>query len=75
MTDKTKMNKIQKEFVDFAEKYNNKEYNHIYWFFWEEEGDEYFDEIFEEMIEEFCKEYNYDSKEFENGIYENFITK
>lgn len=75
MTDKTEMNKVQKEFVEFVEKYTNKEYKHVYWFFWEEE-DEYGinDEWLEEVYNEFCKEYNYEWEYFEEKIYENRIS-
>lgn len=75
MTDKTEMNKIQKEFVEFVdENYNsrNDKYNHIYWLVWSEEDEEGYEEWIEEVINDFCKEYEYKYNEVVNKLNENF---
>lgn len=75
MTDKTEMNKIQKEFVEFIdENYNsrNDKYNHIYWLVWSEEDEEGYEEWIEEVINDFCKEYEYKYNEVVNKLNENF---
>ena len=78
MTDKTEMNKVQKEFTEFVDNnYNNRKdkYKHIYWFFWCEEEEENFYEWLEEIINDFCKEYGYEYDYVVEKINENFITK
>ena len=78
MTDKTEMNKIQKEFTEFVDNnYNNRmdKYNHIYWLVWCEEDEEDFCEWIEEIINDFCKEYNYKYNEVVEKLNENFEVK
>lgn len=75
MTDKTEMNKVQKEFVEFVDKnYNsrNDKYNHIYWLVWCEEDEEGYEDWIEEVINDFCKEYEYKYNEVVEKLNENF---
>lgn len=77
MTDKTEMNKVQKEFVEFVDKYynNNDKYNHIYWLVWSEEDEEGYEDWIEEVINDFCKEYEYKYNEVVKKLNENFEIK
>ena len=78
MTNKTEMNKVQKEFTEFVDNnYNNRmdKYNHIYWLVWCEEDEEDFYEWIDEIINDFCKEYNYKYYEVVEKLNENFETK
>ena len=72
MTDKTKMNKVQNEFVKFVNDNYNTNYNHIYWFVWAEEDEENYYEWLEEIINDFCEEYNYKYNEVVEKLNENF---
>lgn len=75
MTDKTEMNKVQKEFVEFVDKYYNSrkdKYDHIYWLVWSEEDEEGYEDWIEEVINDFCKEYEYKYNEVVKKLNENF---
>ena len=76
MTDKTEMNKVQKQFTEFVENgYTERKYNHIYWLVWCEEDEEGFEDWIEEIINDFCKEYDYEYNEVINKLNENFEIK